>query len=222
MNKELCFFIENKELYLEQVLVDYNDVPIFFLCRNEEQFYIALCTDLEELSYIVEKLSSVDVYKLLHGKSTMRDTLLSHEEYWEIISGEEISLDKVIKRTIDCMDRSVLPEENAYFQILTEEARLYVEAFDKEYLSNENFHVSDEKLDFNERLTDDLFVMLGGWFGDFTDLGGCSIYTQVKQFVSTVADSKEIYRQSEVKTAILTGCNGIENKYSDDIISMAA
>ena len=31
MNSKLCFRIENIELYLEQVLVDYMDIPIFFL-----------------------------------------------------------------------------------------------------------------------------------------------------------------------------------------------
>ena len=33
MSKELCFIIEEKELYMEQVLVDYMDVPIFFYAK---------------------------------------------------------------------------------------------------------------------------------------------------------------------------------------------
>lgn len=31
MSKELCFCIDGSELYLEQVLVDYMDIPIFFI-----------------------------------------------------------------------------------------------------------------------------------------------------------------------------------------------
>lgn len=35
MNKELCFNIENLKLYLEQVLVDYMDIPIFSYVREK-------------------------------------------------------------------------------------------------------------------------------------------------------------------------------------------
>ena len=48
MEATLCFNIEGIELYLEQVLVDYNDIPIFFLCTGEREQYLALCYDLDE------------------------------------------------------------------------------------------------------------------------------------------------------------------------------
>ena len=41
MKKELCFIIDGQELYLEKVLVDYMEVPIFFLCKAGEKYYIA-------------------------------------------------------------------------------------------------------------------------------------------------------------------------------------
>ena len=31
MNKELCFILDNKNIYLDHILVDYEYVPIFFL-----------------------------------------------------------------------------------------------------------------------------------------------------------------------------------------------
>lgn len=73
MNKKLCFNIENQYLYLEQILVDYMGIPIFFLCKDKKQYYIALCTNIDKLNYIVTKLSLSDVYNLLHGKIPMRD-----------------------------------------------------------------------------------------------------------------------------------------------------
>ena len=33
MEKELCFIIEEDKLFLEKVLVDYLDVPIFFYAK---------------------------------------------------------------------------------------------------------------------------------------------------------------------------------------------
>ena len=103
MKKELCFVIDSVKVYLEQVLVDYIDVPIFFLCKGNEQYYLALCIDIDELEYIVVKPSLLEVYYLLHGKTPMRDVLLKQKEYWNIISGEEIVSDVVTRRSIDSL-----------------------------------------------------------------------------------------------------------------------
>lgn len=134
MNSELCFRIENIELYLEQVLVDYMDIPIFFLCKGEGNYYLVLCTDIDGLNYIIVKLSMSDVYELLRGGESIRNTVLKQEEYWNVISGEEISLDKVGKLSISELDVSLLPKEDVYFEIVTEKLKNYVKKFDTEYL----------------------------------------------------------------------------------------
>lgn len=133
MNSNLCFRIEGIELYLEQVLVDYMDIPIFFLCKGESNYYLVLCTDIDELNYIIVKLSMNDVYKLLHGEESIRDTILKQEGYWNVISGEEISLDKVEKLSISKLGSSLLPKENVYFEIVTEKLKNYVKKFDTQY-----------------------------------------------------------------------------------------
>lgn len=45
MDKELCFCIEGDELYLEQVLVDYNDIPIF-LCARIKSHILRYCVQI--------------------------------------------------------------------------------------------------------------------------------------------------------------------------------
>lgn len=153
MSNELCFNIENNNLYLEQVLVDYTEIPIFFLCKDEKQYYIALCTDIEELRYIVTKLSLPDVYNLLHGKIPMRDVILKQNEYWDIISGDEICFDNVIKKSICELDKNLLPEEYAYFEILTEQIKLFVQKFDCEFFNPEYFFTSNKEADLSESFT---------------------------------------------------------------------
>lgn len=147
MDKELCFSIENTDLYLEQVLVDYMNVPIFFLCKGEAQYYLALCTDVDELSYIVVKLSSLDVYNLLHGNISMRDVILKQREYWDIVSGDEIYLDEVTKKHIEEVDLDTLPEKEACYKALTKQVMLYVQKFDREFLAARNFCESDNKME---------------------------------------------------------------------------
>lgn len=138
MDNTLCFKIENVDLYLEKVLVDYEGIPIFFLCKGEGKYYIALCTNVDNLSYIVAKLFIDDVYKLLNGSIPMRDVILEQKECWEIFSGEEISLDQVKKSSTDDLDRSLLPREDACFEILTQKLKRYVEEFNIEYLTKRN------------------------------------------------------------------------------------
>ena len=201
--------------------MDYNDVPIFFLCKNEEQFYIALCTDMEELRYIIEKLSPVDVYELLHGKITMREVFLSHKEYWEVISGEEISLDIVTKRTLDSIDYSVLPEENARFQILTGEIGAYVENFDNEFFGNKYIPISGKELDLTDPVPSLCFSMPDVNVGYYINLGGNSFFANMERLPAIQLDMHESYGQSAMKKMTLSSDN-VEKGYSDVTINIAA
>lgn len=133
MNGKLCFRIEGIELYLEQVLVDYMDIPIFFLCKGESNHYLVLCTDIDELNYIIVRLSMNDLYELLHGEGSIRDIVLKQNEYWNVISGEEIPLDKVEKLSISKLGSSLLPKENVYFEIVSTKLEDYVKKFDIQY-----------------------------------------------------------------------------------------
>lgn len=133
VNSNLCFRIEGIELYLEQVLVDYMDIPMFFLCKGESNHYLVLCTDIDELNYIIVRLSMNDLYELLHGEGSIRDIVLKQNEYWNVISGEEIPLDKVEKLSISKLGSSLLPKENVYFEIVSTKLEDYVKKFDIQY-----------------------------------------------------------------------------------------
>lgn len=133
MEKKLCFCIQDNKLYLEQVLVDYNNIPIFFVCKDCRSFYIVLCNDIEELKYIIVNISYEDLHRLLHGMLSMREVFTKQRNYWEIISGEEIELDMVTCKSIDEIDSSVLPETGACFEILTNEIAAYVKKFDEAF-----------------------------------------------------------------------------------------
>ena len=130
MNKDLCFYIENENLYFEQVLIDYNYIPIFFLCKSEQQYYLALCLDIEEFNYIIVTLSLSDLSNLLHGNIPMRDIFLKQDYYWEVISNENVFSDTVTKHKINHLNHSLLPKENTYFQVLTEEVKTFIQKLD--------------------------------------------------------------------------------------------
>ena len=133
MKKELCFIIDGQELYLEKVLVDYMEVPIFFLCKAVEKYYIALCIDMDEYNYVVVQMTMQDTYDLLHGKIPMRDVVLGRKEYWLVCSGDEPKDDKVEKQEIGRLQVELLPKKGACFQILTEDIEKYVRLFEEYY-----------------------------------------------------------------------------------------
>ena len=133
MNSNLCFRIEGIELYLEQVLVDYMDIPIFFLCKDEGSYYLVLCTDVDDLNYIIVRLSMNDVYGLLHGEESIYNTILKQNEYWNVISGREIPLDEVKRLSISELDVGLLPKEDVYFEIVSTKLENYVKKFDTQY-----------------------------------------------------------------------------------------
>lgn len=171
MNRELCFIIENKDIYLEQVLVDYMDIPIFFLCKNDKQHYLALCTNITTLNYIVTMLPLYDVFNLIHGNISMREIILKQKEYWEIASGEEIQYDIVIKKKMESIELSDLPEENACFQVLTSQMESFVQEFDREYFANKYFYESEKKADFSELYFDHMLDALLKNIEQFIKLG---------------------------------------------------
>lgn len=140
MEKELCFIINDKRLYLEKILVDYENIPLFFLVKSGKEYYIALCYDIEDYNYYVARVSLADVFRMLHQKKTMRDMFLSGDSIYEIISGDEIQEDVVKKLDEVHIDKSVLPKEGAMFDILTSDIKKYVDIFDSEYLCG-NFMV---------------------------------------------------------------------------------
>ena len=126
MDRTLCFIIEDQNIYLEQVLVEYMGVPIFFVCHDEKQRYLALCVDVDELQYFVTMIAPRDMFDLLHGNVPMRNVILKQNKFWKVISGEEPVDDVVVECSIDDIDCNVLPQENAFFEILTKDIAEYV------------------------------------------------------------------------------------------------
>lgn len=134
MQKELYFVLNEKEVFLEHILVDYDNIPIFLLCKDKnKQYYLALCNDAENQNYLVVDLSVAEVNELLHGKYPMRDFFLGKKEFWNIISGETIKENIVERRQINKLNVEDLPEERAYFQIVEKHVKEYVQKFDLEF-----------------------------------------------------------------------------------------
>lgn len=129
MEKVSCFRISGVDLFLEQTLVKYNNVPIFFVCSGNEERYLVLCTDVSECNYIVMKITTERLCDMLSdmlsGECTMRDVFLKQSCFWEVHSGEDVARDHV--KEIHQVKEELLPEENAFFRVLYVETASYAE-----------------------------------------------------------------------------------------------
>lgn len=134
MNKELCFIIDKKKLYLEKVLVEYNDIPIFYLCRAEDEYYIVLCSNIEDEKYIIVKTVKMQLLNMLKGKLSMRELILCQDSFWEVTAGEEILQDDVEKRPICQIEYGALPYEDAYYEIPSQEIEDYIQQFENKLI----------------------------------------------------------------------------------------
>lgn len=120
MNKELCFKIDSRELMVEQNLVEYNDIPIYFICKDAEQnYYTVLCVDINEEQYVIVETKLEKIFKLLTQKITMRDLILSEEKFWKIKVGNTIEEDICTLENMGSICLEDLPNEKSYFKIVT-------------------------------------------------------------------------------------------------------
>ena len=169
MDKQLCFILDKNELYLDKVLVCFNDTPIFFVCCDAGQnYYLALCSDMEVLEYTVVEQSKKNLWRMLTQKVTMRSVLLDCDSFWLIKSGNSIEDDVVERLTKDKMDLEALPLEGAMYEKITEEDALYIDRITSEYFNEITFKENDVTLEAGEILK------------NFTEVLGNTIYTQAK------------------------------------------
>ena len=184
MDKEKCFIIDEKILYLEKVLVDFENIPIFFLCKSFDDYYFVLCVYFDNFNYIVVEASLIDIYNLLHGNIPMRDVILKQDYYWKIISGEDLLSDTIERHPMKCIDTSLLPEENARFQVFDSETRKYISEFDKN-LFNSKF--------FTE--TDKAFSDVSDNMEEYINVCEDIIFPQLEDSINKVTCSYEEYEQ---------------------------
>lgn len=138
MEKELCFILNKKNIYLEKALISFNEIPVFFLCKDEQsKYYVALCSDIDDFNYVVVQVSASDVYDLLHGAITLREIITNQNYFWDVITGEEIEMDKAVYKAIGLIDPTILPKEGAFFKVLSTDMKHFIEEFDSTVYAKE-------------------------------------------------------------------------------------
>lgn len=122
----MCFKLGNECLYSEQMLVEFNEGPVFYICKSQTgKYYVVLCLDVEEGNYTIINSDVNDILLMLYNKITMRNLYERVDCFWKVCVGKKIEDDVVIKYNIEDIDTSILPYEGAYFVIHNQEIEDY-------------------------------------------------------------------------------------------------
>lgn len=127
MNKEVFFQIQNKLLYLDFMLEEYDFMPLFYVCKDEDDVrYIVLCTDFEHESYLISRITLVDLYNMLSGKIDMRSVFLKQAVFWKVNCKGNQYLDDIVEeyKTED-IPVEYLPVDGENYVLYDEEHKEY-------------------------------------------------------------------------------------------------
>lgn len=137
---DLCFIINSREIYLEKVLVSFNETPMLFVCRAANNIpFAALCTDLEQLSYLIAQTTDRDVSDLVSGKIPMRDIFTNAEYLWSVETSDIIEHDVVRAVKHEELDESVLPLAGALYEIVSNDIELYKSKIEATVFNNSQY-----------------------------------------------------------------------------------
>lgn len=192
MEKNIFFIINNKELVLDKVLVEFNEAPLFFICKNNNEYYASVCTDVDEGKYLVAKVELINLSKMLHGKITMRDFILKSECFWSVKTGDSFLEDIITEQDKFTINMEELPYEGAFLTLASDDLKKYLEYIDSIIYFKENWILMSK--------TEDLIIEIK--FNELNYLNIFEIYSkmisEIKGKISNKKDER-IFSQEEYK-----------------------
>ena len=127
MTKDYFFKINDEYIYLDIELINFNDIPVLFICKSNKNYYLALCFDVFDEKYIVIQVKRSLLLKMLDQKITMREIFHTVDSFWEIVYGETPEQDLVKEKAINDIDESVLPIEGEVYEVFDDDVKEYQE-----------------------------------------------------------------------------------------------
>ena len=136
--KNIDFILNGIPVYNDFCLV-HDEIPIFFTCKdNENNFYLALCIDMDLPRYNVVQITIEQLHNMLNGIISMKEIFTIQKTYWEVTSiNENVENDIVKFKSINEINEKDLPNDDAYFELYSAELKKYDEKIYSHLVHNE-------------------------------------------------------------------------------------
>lgn len=146
MMKNVVFKVDNKELYEDQVLLDYI-YPVLFTCVDDfDNMYISVCydADISKTCWLLAKVKPVQVIDLLENKITIRE-MFECDDLWNICKLSHSSEKNVEKiKDYKTFDSKAFPAKGEYMDADEGEFSEEIEIF-KNRIPLSNYEIKQEK-----------------------------------------------------------------------------
>ena len=130
MDKEICFRIDSKNLYIDEYLVELN-LPIFFICKDDNNLkYAVMCINTKTLTYVLCRVTIQSILKMLKNNLSLYDFFISSDEKWYLTSGNTIEDDKCEK--FQKLPENLLPQKNTFLDLHNHKIQTYIERLQNE------------------------------------------------------------------------------------------
>ena len=222
MNKEICFFIDGNALFLDKVLVSFNDAPIFFVCCDDSQnYYIALCINMETLEYIIVQCSLQMLYQMLVKKIEMREPFVAANHFWKVTAGASVEEDEVCCLQKASMDLSVLPYQHAFYDAKNKEDVDYVEQIESIYCVKENFSTIETTANLENAINTMMAISLdfasnAAQYFELTPILPQSFIGRTKEFMVPNRETKTFSYTEQIKSGANTS---VDQQFIESILS---
>lgn len=107
--KNLCFKIENKNLYLDKVFSEFERIPVLFTCKSEDEIFLVQMADMpkEGFIYYIFPVKQEEWSLLINKGISIRDFMLGCK-YFYLVEDLGDQPEKVFKLGINKISKGML------------------------------------------------------------------------------------------------------------------
>lgn len=134
-NHRHYFTINGISLYIEKVLLFFQEIPLLFICiDNKGNRYFCLCRDTDIGTHLICRINTDTLLKYLKSEISFTDMYESTDTFYKVEVGEkeDFSDDIITEIKSNKIKDSIIYEGEVYFDAYLEYQKQYIRQLEKE------------------------------------------------------------------------------------------
>ena len=137
MDNLKCFKIKEKFLFLEKVLLYFQETPLIFVCKDSQGVrYLVFCQDTDDFTYLVCEVELNNLIKYLKSELSFTSVFELQDFFYKVEARdkEDFSEDKITQIEGNKIKSEINYTEDVYFDSHTSDLKKYVKNLEGEEL----------------------------------------------------------------------------------------
>lgn len=136
MDRMKCFKINGETLFLEKILLYFQETPLLFICKNNEgRRYLVFCQDTDKFIYLVCEISTYNLIKYLKSELSFTSVYEFQDFFYKVEAGdkEDFSEDKIVQIRGNEIKNNINYDGEVFFNSYTSDLKSYIKELEKEF-----------------------------------------------------------------------------------------